>query len=58
MTEFFAMGGYAGFVWSAYGASAIVLATAAVLTFKAHARAKRAMTRLEEEANESGGEKR
>ena len=41
MANFFAMGGYAIFVWPAYAASALVLGVAIVLSLKAHARARK-----------------
>ena len=49
MANFFAMGGYAVYVWPAYGATALVITVAAVLTLRAHRRAKNAARRLEEE---------
>jgi heme exporter protein CcmD len=52
------MGGYAVYVWPAYIVSAIVLVTATVVTLKAHARAKKAVQRLEEESREGEGEER
>ena len=54
MANFFAMGGYAIFVWPAYAASALVLGIAIVLSLKAHARARKMVRRLEEESGESG----
>jgi heme exporter protein D len=35
MSEFFAMGGYAGYVWSAYGIGAVVLTAIVVLSRRA-----------------------
>lgn len=35
MSEFFAMGGYAAYVWSAYGITAIVLVLNAVVPLRA-----------------------
>lgn len=40
---------YALFIWSAYGASAVVLGAAAVISLTAHARARRMVSRLEGE---------
>ena len=54
MANFFAMGGYALFVWPAYTASFIVLGIAIVASLKAHARARKMVRKLEEEAGESG----
>lgn len=39
MMHFLAMGGYGQFVWSAYGATAIALIAAVVLTLRAYFRA-------------------
>ncbi len=47
MSGFWAMGGYAIYVWPAYGISLAGLATAAGLTLRAYARAKAALARLE-----------
>jgi heme exporter protein CcmD len=49
MSAFFAMGGYAGFVWPSYAASALILGLAVFLTLSAHARARAALRRLEGE---------
>ena len=54
MADFFAMGGYAGFVWPAYVASFLILGAAIVLSLKAHARARKMVRQLEEEAGEAG----
>jgi heme exporter protein CcmD len=40
LTEFLAMGGYAAFVWPAYGVTALGLGAAVFVTLRAHARAK------------------
>jgi heme exporter protein CcmD len=55
MASFFAMGGYAGFVWPAYVASFVVLAVAIVTSLQAHARAKNAVRELENESGDLGG---
>ncbi|MDA0652132.1 MAG: heme exporter protein CcmD [Proteobacteria bacterium] len=34
ISEYFAMGGYAGFVWSAYGAAALILIGLLVMSWK------------------------
>jgi len=34
ISNFFAMGGYAGFVWSAYGAAALILIGLLVMSWK------------------------
>ena len=50
MASFFAMGGYAVYVWPAYILSALVLGAAIVISLAAHARAKRSVRRLEEDS--------
>ena len=55
MAEFFAMGGYAGYIWPAYIASILTLVVAIVLTLRAHAKARENVRRLELEIGE--GEK-
>jgi len=47
VTEFLAMGGYAAFVWPAYGIAAAVLAGLVVESVAAYRRARRALARLE-----------
>jgi heme exporter protein D len=56
MAEFFAMGGYAAYVWPAYVASILTLAGAVVATLRAHAKARENVQRLELEIGE--GDKR
>ena len=53
MANFFAMGGYAVFVWPAYAISVLVLGVAIVLSWQAHARARRSVRQLEEESSET-----
>ena len=55
MAEFFAMGGYAVYIWPAYGASFLTLAVAVILSLRAHAKARENVRRLELEIGE--GEK-
>lgn len=55
MAEFFAMGGYAVYIWPAYGASLLTLVLAVVLSLRAHAKARENVRRLELELGE--GEK-
>ena len=50
MANFFAMGGYAQYVWPAYLASVLVLGIAVVTSLKAHARARKMVRQLEEES--------
>lgn len=47
MSEFFHMGGYAAFVWSAYGISALALIVAGVWTWRAMARAQKRLAQAE-----------
>lgn len=48
VAAFFAMGGYALYVWSSYGVSAVGLATAVVLTLSAYRRARASLSLLED----------
>ena len=48
MAHFFAMGGYAAFVWPAYGASLVGIGAIVVATLRSYARAKRALSQIEE----------
>jgi heme exporter protein D len=52
MAEFFAMGGYAAYVWPAYIATALTLAAAVFLSLRAHAKARENVRRLELEIGE------
>ena len=54
MANFFAMGGYAVFVWPAYAITIVVLSAAIALSLQAYAQARRTVRQLEEE--EGGGE--
>jgi heme exporter protein D len=54
MANFFAMGGYAAYVWPAYAASALVLGAAVVLSLRAYWKARRILRELEKEAGETG----
>jgi len=47
MTDFWNMGGYAAFVWPAYGISALGLSAAVLLTLKGWRDAKRRLAALE-----------
>jgi heme exporter protein D len=47
MSHFLAMGGYAAYVWPAYGVSALGLVSAIALTLRAHKRAKRLLASAE-----------
>jgi heme exporter protein D len=47
MSAFWAMGGYAAYVWPAYGISFVGLAGAAALTLRAYFRAKASLALLE-----------
>ena len=52
MASFFAMGGYAVYVWPAYIISALVLTIVVVVSLQAHARAKRNVRRLEDDSGD------
>ena len=54
MADFFAMGGYAGFVWPAYIITMIVLIAAIVVSLQAHRSARQSVQRLEEDSGEDG----
>jgi len=47
MSAFFAMGGYAAFIWPAYGISALLLGGAVVMTLRAYRRARAQLDALE-----------
>jgi heme exporter protein D len=45
--SWFAMGGYAGFVWPAYGVAALVLGGLALVSWRRHRRSADALARLQ-----------
>jgi|HubBroStandDraft_6_1064221.scaffolds.fasta_scaffold181163_2 heme exporter protein CcmD len=49
MMHFLAMGGYAAYVWPAYGASFVGIGAAVALSWRAYARAKATLERAERE---------
>ena len=51
MANFFAMGGYAVYVWPAYAVTFLVLITAVVLSLRSYAQARRSVRQLEEEGS-------
>lgn len=51
MAGFFAMGGYAVFVWPAYAVTFAVLIAAIIVSLQSHAQAKKAVRELEEEGS-------
>jgi heme exporter protein D len=51
MANFFAMGGYAVFVWPAYAVTFLVLITAVVLSLQSNAQARKSVRQLEEEGS-------
>ncbi len=51
MANFFAMGGYAVFVWPAYVMTFIVLIAAIILSLQSYAQARRSVRQLEEEGS-------
>ena len=52
MAEFFAMGGYAAYIWPAYIASILTITAAIVMTLRAHGKARENVRRLELEIGE------
>ena len=54
MADFFAMGGYGGYVWPAYIITVAVLIAATVVSLQAHMRARRSVQRLEDDRGENG----
>ncbi len=51
MANFFAMGGYAVFVWPAYAVTFVVLIAAIVLSIQSYTQARRNVRQLEEEGS-------
>ncbi len=49
MSEFLHMGGYAGYVWSAYGIALLVLVANLFLPFKAHRQLRKRVKRISEQ---------
>ena len=47
MSTFFAMGGYAAYVWAAYGVSLLGIAAAATLVLRSYWKAKAMLAELE-----------
>ncbi len=47
MSDVLAMGGYAAYVWPAYGVSLLLLGAATVVTWRAYSRAKARLAALE-----------
>jgi heme exporter protein CcmD len=54
MADFFAMGGYARFIWPAYIITAVVLIAAIAVSLQAHISARRSVQRLEEDSGDDG----
>ena len=50
MADYFAMAGYAAFVWSAYGITAFVLAALAVVSVLAERRTRARLAAIEQRA--------
>lgn len=48
MSEWFSMGGYAAFVWPAWGATALVLGTLIVWSWRDYTMAKAAAAKLDD----------
>lgn len=55
MTEFFSMGGYAVYVWSSYGAAALVLSGILISSLRTLRRREAALRALENRAPRRGG---
>jgi heme exporter protein D len=55
MSAFFAMGGYAGYVWPAYGVAAAVLIGMAWTSIATHRRTKRALEAAQQDRRRSTG---
>jgi heme exporter protein CcmD len=53
MMHFLGMGGYGGFVWSAYAISGVALATAVLFSVRGYCRASAQLRRLREKAEDS-----
>jgi len=49
MSDFFAMGGYAAYVWPAYGASVLVLAAVTLLIWRRGRELKKRLEKFEAE---------
>jgi heme exporter protein D len=58
MASFFAMGGYAVYVWPAYVITALVLVVVVVVSLQAHARAKKSVRQLEDDSGDSAESQR
>ncbi len=46
LEQFFAMGGYAFYVWTAYGVATVVLLANLILTFRRNAEVRKSIERL------------
>jgi heme exporter protein D len=53
MTRFLAMGGYGGFVWSAYAVSAVLMIGALTLTLRDYFRTRAQLRRMQMESDAS-----
>jgi heme exporter protein D len=58
MTDYLNMGGYAAFIWPAYGAAALILIIFAVDSWRRVRQAEQALRRLEAEATRPAGSAR
>ena len=47
MESFFSMGGYAPYVWSAYGAAALILAVMGAASWRAYKKARSRLDKLQ-----------
>lgn len=58
MASFFAMGGYAVYVWPAYVITALVLVAVIMVSLQARARAKKSVRRLEDDSGDNAESQR
>ena len=52
MSEFFSMGGYAAFIWPAYGLTAVVMAMVIIVSRRSLKDAQATLERLQGETND------
>lgn len=56
MSDFLSMGGFANYVWSAYGITAIALVGLAVFSLRANAEAKKQVDRMRPKRRKANAE--
>ena len=57
MSEYFAMGGHAGFIWTAYAVATVIMAAMLVASLRSLRRQQQAVRLLEEARGKARGEK-